>query len=113
MEIGEINPNINVVDRYLTGIEIGGMRSRRQDALILGIMEHIERVGVHSGDSIAVYPPQGFPKSRKSHCRLYDVSGDWELRGHSLVISDGQVYVLEVNLACRTVPFIKITTFRW
>ena len=48
-----------LVDRYLTGkeIEVDAI-SDGETVIILGIMEHIERAGVHSGDSIAVYPPQ-------------------------------------------------------
>ena len=48
-----------LVDRYLTGkeIEVDAI-SDGETVIIPGIMEHIERAGVHSGDSIAVYPPQ-------------------------------------------------------
>ena len=48
-----------LIDRYLTGTEIEvDAISDGQNVLIPGIMEHIERAGVHSGDSIAVFPPQ-------------------------------------------------------
>ena len=73
----KINPEHPVlIDRYLTGkeIEVDAVCDGK-DVLIPGIMEHIERAGVHSGDSIAVYPPQGISeKAEKSHCRLYGAS---------------------------------------
>ena len=66
-----------LIDRYLTGIEIevDGICDG-ENVLIPGIMEHIERAGVHSGDSIAVYPPQSL--SEEHACddyRLHDASG--------------------------------------
>lgn len=79
-------------------------------------MEHIERAGVHSGDSIAVYPPQNLSAS------MIDTIADYTTRlalglnirgllNIQFVISEGQVYVIEVNpRSSRTVPFLsKIT----
>ncbi len=60
----KINPEHPVlVDRYLIGkeIEVDAI-SDGENVLIPGIMEHIERAGVHSGDSIAVYPPQNYQR---------------------------------------------------
>lgn len=106
-----------LIDRYLTGKEI------EVDAIcdgtnvcIPGIMEHIERAGVHSGDSIAVYPPQNL--SQKHIDTLVDYTtrlalglGIKGLMNIQYVISNDEVYVIEVNpRASRTVPFLsKIT----
>ncbi len=114
----KINPEHPVlIDRYLTGIEIEvDAVCDGKDVLIPGIMEHIERAGVHSGDSIAVYPPQGISEKQKKVIvdyteRLARGLGIVGLLNIQFVISDGQVYVLEVNpRSSRTVPFIsKIT----
>ena len=106
-----------LIDRYLTGKEI------EVDAIcdgtnvcIPGIMEHIERAGVNSGDSIAVYPPQNL--SQKHIDTLVDYTtrlalglGIKGLMNIQYVISNDEVYVIEVNpRASRTVPFLsKIT----
>lgn len=106
-----------LVDRYLTGIEIEvDAISDGQDVLIPGIMEHIERAGVHSGDSIAVYPTQNISQE------LLDTLVDYTTRlakglnivgllNIQYVISKGEVFVIEVNpRSSRTVPFMsKIT----
>ena len=64
-----------LVDRYLTGIEIevDGICDG-ENVLIPGIMEHIERAGVHSGDSIAVYPPQNLSAKPGNHYGLYNTT---------------------------------------
>ena len=87
-----------------------------QDVVIPGIMEHIERAGVHSGDSIAVYPPQQLTEEQKQTIvdyttRLAKGLNIVGLLNIQYVISKGEVYVLEVNpRSSRTVPFIsKIT----
>ncbi|UJF25810.1 carbamoyl-phosphate synthase large subunit [Planococcus sp. 107-1] len=106
-----------LVDRYLTGIEIEvDAISDGEDVLIPGIMEHIERAGVHSGDSIAVYPTQNISQV------LLDTLVDYTTRlakglnivgllNIQYVISKGEVFVIEVNpRSSRTVPFMsKIT----
>lgn len=106
-----------LVDRYLTGIEIEvDAISDGEDVLIPGIMEHIERAGVHSGDSIAVYPTQNISQE------LLDTLVDYTTRlakglnivgllNIQYVISKGEVFVIEVNpRSSRTVPFMsKIT----
>jgi carbamoyl-phosphate synthase large subunit len=114
----KINPEHPVlVDRYLTGkeIEVDAICDG-ENVLIPGIMEHIERAGVHSGDSIAVYPPQTLSDSIKQTLIEYT---EKMARGLNIVgllniqyvISKDQVYVLEVNpRSSRTVPFLsKIT----
>src|SRR5699024_8997266 len=106
-----------LVDRYLTGIEIEvDAISDGEDVLIPGIMEHIERAGVHSGDSIAVYPPQNLSQKHVDTITDYttrlarglNIIG---LLNIQYVISNDEVYVIEVNpRSSRTVPFLsKIT----
>ncbi|MED3725063.1 carbamoyl-phosphate synthase large subunit [Priestia endophytica] len=106
-----------LIDRYLTGqeIEVDAICDG-ETVVIPGIMEHVERAGVHSGDSIAVYPPQTLPQD------IQDKIVDYTIRlakglniigllNIQFVYSKGEVYVLEVNpRSSRTVPFLsKIT----
>lgn len=114
----KINPEHPVlIDRYLTGkeIEIDAI-SDGKSVLIPGIMEHIERAGVHSGDSIAVYPPQSISAEIKNKLvdyteRLAKGLGIIGLLNIQYVVSKGEVFVIEVNpRSSRTVPFLsKIT----
>lgn len=114
----EANPDHPVlVDRYLTGqeIEVDAI-SDGENVYIPGIMEHIERAGVHSGDSIAVYPPQTLSDDIKEKIVDYTIRLAKGLKIVGLlniqfVLSKGEVYVLEVNpRSSRTVPFLsKIT----
>ena len=106
-----------LVDQYLPGIELEvDVISDGQDVLIPGIMEHIERAGVHSGDSIAVYPP--FNLTERFQERICDVSTKLALAlgTHGLVniqylIFEDELYVIEVNpRASRTVPYISKVT---
>ncbi|PLS16617.1 carbamoyl-phosphate synthase large subunit [Bacillus sp. M6-12] len=113
-----VNPEHPVlVDRYLYGkeIEVDAI-SDGSDVLIPGIMEHIERAGVHSGDSIAVYPPQSISNEIKNKIiefttRLAKGLNIVGLLNIQYVVSKGEVFVLEVNpRSSRTVPFLsKIT----
>ena len=114
----KINPEHPVlIDRYLTGreIEVDAI-SDGESVIIPGIMEHIERAGVHSGDSIAVYPPQNLTEEQKATIAAYTAKLAKGLNIIGLlniqyVISEGEVYVIEVNpRSSRTVPFLsKIT----
>ncbi|MGD7043619.1 carbamoyl-phosphate synthase large subunit [Jeotgalibacillus proteolyticus] len=106
-----------LIDRYLTGkeIEVDAI-SDGQNVLIPGIMEHIERAGVHSGDSIAVYPPQSLSDHQIHQLADYTekLAKGLNIKGLiniQYVISKGEIYVLEVNpRSSRTVPFLsKIT----
>ncbi|TAA68720.1 carbamoyl-phosphate synthase large subunit [Planococcus salinarum] len=103
-----------LVDRYLTGIEVEvDAISDGENVLIPGIMEHIERAGVHSGDSIAVYPTQNLSQE------LIDTLVDYTTRlakGFNIigllniqyVVSKGDIFVIEVNpRSSRTVPFMS------
>lgn len=106
-----------LVDSYLVGreCEVDAI-SDGKDVLIPGIMEHIERAGVHSGDSMAVYPPQTFSQE------IIDTITDYTKRlaiglncygmmNIQFVIHDETVYVIEVNpRASRTVPFLSKVT---
>ncbi|MDQ0215061.1 carbamoyl-phosphate synthase large subunit [Oikeobacillus pervagus] len=113
-----INPEHPVlIDRYLTGkeIEVDAI-SDGKNVVIPGIMEHIERAGVHSGDSIAVYPPQHLTKEIKDKIVDYTIklAKGLEIIGLlniQYVVSNNEVYVIEVNpRSSRTVPFLsKIT----
>ena len=106
-----------LVDRYLTGkeVEVDAICDG-ETTVIPGIMEHIERAGVHSGDSIAVYPPQNLTEEQIETLVDYTTRLAKGLKVIGLmniqyVISDGKVYVIEVNpRSSRTVPFLsKIT----
>ncbi|KMK77143.1 carbamoyl-phosphate synthase large subunit [Alkalihalobacillus pseudalcaliphilus] len=114
----KVNPKHPVlVDRYLTGkeLEVDAI-SDGENVYIPGIMEHIERAGVHSGDSIAVYPPQTVPDELKQRLvdRTIKIARGLNIVGLlniQFVWHRDEVYVLEVNpRSSRTVPFLsKIT----
>ena len=106
-----------LVDQYLPGIELEvDVISDGRDVLIPGIMEHIERAGVHSGDSIAVYPP--FNLTEKFQDKVCDMStklalalGTKGLVNIQYLIYDNELYVIEVNpRASRTIPYISKVT---
>ena len=106
-----------LVDQYLPGIELEvDVISDGTDVLIPGIMEHIERAGVHSGDSIAVYPP--FNLTEKFQEKVCDIStklalalGTKGLVNIQYLIFDNELYVIEVNpRASRTIPYISKVT---
>jgi len=114
----KINPEHPVlIDRYMLGkeAEVDAICDG-ETVLIPGIMEHIERAGVHSGDSIAVYPPQSLSAEIKQQivditvkvAKALNVRG---LVNIQFVIHEEKVYVIEVNpRSSRTVPFLsKIT----
>ncbi|HWR07677.1 carbamoyl-phosphate synthase large subunit [Sporomusa sp.] len=106
-----------LVDRYMQGTEVEvDAISDGDDFLIPGIMEHIERAGVHSGDSIAVYPPQTLSQQVKDTIVNYTgrLARGLKVKGLiniQYVIVDEEVYVIEVNpRSSRTIPFLsKIT----
>ncbi|RYG74104.1 carbamoyl-phosphate synthase large subunit [Lentibacillus lipolyticus] len=106
-----------LIDKYITGIEVEvDAISDGETVIVPGIMEHIERSGVHSGDSIAVYPPQRLSEPVKQKCldasiKITRQLGAVGLINLQFIISHDDVYVLEVNpRASRTIPFLsKIT----
>ena len=104
-------------DKYLMGTELEvDAISDGTDVLIPGIMQHIERTGIHSGDSIAVYPPYNLEDSMLE--KIIEVTRllTLELKTKGLIniqylIYRGQLYVIEVNpRASRTVPYISKVT---
>ncbi len=111
VEVSESRPVL--IDKYLLGkeIEVDAI-SDGQQVLIGGIMEHVERAGVHSGDSIAVYPAMSISDKIREQVLDYTTRLALTLRVKGLVnvqyvIYNNDVYVLEVNLrSSRTVPFL-------
>ena len=106
-----------LVDKYMPGVELEvDVISDGSDVLIPGIMEHIERAGVHSGDSIAVYPPYNLTdKFLKKICdcseKLALALGTKGLVNIQYLIYEDELYVIEVNpRASRTVPYISKVT---
>lgn len=109
-----------LVDSYLTGkeIEVDAI-SDGETVIIPGILEHIERAGVHSGDSIAVYPPQTLTQEEMVTLEDYTIrlAKGLNIKGLiniQFVIARDGVFVLEVNpRSSRTVPFLsKITNIQ-
>ena len=106
-----------LVDRYMQGteVEVDGI-SDGVDVVIPGIMEHIERAGVHSGDSIAVYPPQTLPA--KVIYTIIDYTKRLAVALHvkgllniQFVVVNDEVFIIEVNpRSSRTVPFLSKVT---
>jgi carbamoyl-phosphate synthase large subunit len=104
-----------LVDKYIGGreVEVDAVVDRTGAVLLSGIMEHVERAGIHSGDSIAVYPAPGLGAELKAEvCRITALLGR-ELGAVGLlnlqfVLRGDEVLVLEVNpRASRTVPFLS------
>lgn len=106
-----------LVDKYITGKEAEvDVICDGVDCLLPGIMEHIERAGVHSGDSMAVYPPQTLSRRVIGQIEEYAIRVALALKIKGLmniqfVIEDDETYIIEVNpRASRTVPYLsKIT----
>lgn len=106
-----------LVDKYMMGTELEvDCISDGKDVLIPGIMEHIERAGVHSGDSIAVYPPYNLNDMMLG--KICDISqklalslGTKGLVNIQYLIYQNELYVIEVNpRASRTIPYISKVT---
>lgn len=106
-----------LIDKYLMGkeLEVDAI-SDGENILIPGIMEHLERAGVHSGDSISMYPPQSLSFKIKNKiieyteklARALNVVGMVNIQ---YVVFNNEVYVIEVNpRSSRTVPYISKVT---
>jgi carbamoyl-phosphate synthase large subunit len=115
--IGAMPRGTVLVDKYLQGIEVEVDAITDGDTVVIpGVMQHVERAGVHSGDSYAVYPAQGLEATELEHVVDYTVKVARHLRLRGLVnvqyvVHRGHVYVLEVNpRASRTVPFLSKVT---
>ncbi len=114
----KVSPNHPVlVDKYLKGIELEvDAVSDGENCLIPGIMEHIERAGVHSGDSTAVYPPLNVDPELEQKLVRYTEKLATALHSRGIiniqyVYHEGELYVLEVNpRSSRTVPFLSKVT---
>jgi carbamoyl-phosphate synthase large subunit len=106
-----------LVDKYLMGkeVEVDAVCDG-EDILIPGIMEHIERAGIHSGDSISVYPAQNISKKVKEEIVDYTrkLANSLHVVGLiniQFIVFNEKVYVIEVNpRSSRTVPYISKVT---
>ena len=106
-----------LIDKYMMGTEVEvDAICDGKDFLIPGIMEHIERAGVHSGDSISIYPAQNLSKKVRETIIEYTRRLSLALNVIGLVniqyvVYRGEVYVIEVNpRSSRTVPYISKVT---
>jgi len=106
-----------LVDKYLRGkeVEVDAV-SDGDETLVAGIMEHIERAGVHSGDSYAVYPAQNLLPAERDEIvaltrRIAQALPVKGLLNIQFIVENGRVWMLEVNpRASRTVPFLTKVT---
>ena len=106
-----------LIDKYLMGreLEVDGVFDG-EDILIPGIMEHVERAGVHSGDSIAVYPPLHLEQKHRDlilqHTRnMAKHLGVIGLINAQYILYNDDIYVIEVNpRSSRTIPYISKVT---
>ena len=115
--LAEGGENSVLIDKYMPGTELEvDVISDGVDVLIPGIMEHVERAGVHSGDSIAVYPPYNLTDKMTQvvvDCskRLALALGTRGLVNIQYLIYHHELYVIEVNpRASRTVPYLSKVT---
>jgi carbamoyl-phosphate synthase large subunit len=115
--IGAMPRGTVLVDKYLQGTEVEvDAITDGETVVIPGVMQHVERAGVHSGDSYAVYPAQSLEASELDHVVDYTVKIARHLRLRGMVnvqyvVHRGHVYVLEVNpRSSRTVPFLSKVT---
>lgn len=106
-----------LIDKYIEGMEIEvDSIYDGKDLLLPGIMEHIERTGIHSGDSIAVYPAKDLTEeieekivtTTRMLCEGLNAIGIVNVQ---YIVKDGEIYVIEVNpRASRTVPYLSKVT---
>ena len=106
-----------LIDKYLMGVELEvDAICDGEDILIPGIMEHIERAGIHSGDSIAVYPAWNLSGEQTERLIEYTKQLALSLNTRGLVniqyvVHEGKIYVIEVNpRSSRTIPYISKVT---
>jgi carbamoyl-phosphate synthase large subunit len=105
------------IDRYLEGVEVDvDAISDGRDVLIPGLLEHVERAGVHSGDSVAMFPPQTVSIGDQALIvatmeRIVLALGARGLVNAQFIVREDGVYLIEVNpRASRTVPFMSKVT---
>ncbi|MFT7597257.1 MAG: carbamoyl-phosphate synthase large subunit [Acidimicrobiales bacterium] len=110
-----------LVDRFLedaTEVDVDAIRDQTGDAMIGGVMEHVEEAGVHSGDSACVLPPPNLGEQTIRVLEDYTrrIAADLEVVGLinvQFAVKDSQVFVIEANpRASRTVPFVAKATGR-
>lgn len=114
----DLSPNRPVlIDEYIEGIEAEvDAVSDGENVLIPGIMEHIEKAGIHSGDSFAVFPAKSLSELEEKEIVRYveKISKAVNVKGLiniQFIVKEGKVYVIEVNpRASRTVPIISKVT---
>ena len=115
--LGTEQDNPVLIDKYLSGkeLEVDAICDG-QDILIPGIMEHVERTGIHSGDSIAVYPASDIDDDMTEKIIQVTEALSRGLNARGLInmqyiLRGGEIYVIEVNpRASRTVPYISKVT---
>jgi carbamoyl-phosphate synthase large subunit len=105
------------IDRYLEGIEVDvDAVSDGERVLIPGLLEHVERAGVHSGDSVGIFPPQSVGEADQGLIvaameRVVLALGAKGLVNAQFIVREDGVYLIEVNpRASRTVPFLSKVT---
>jgi carbamoyl-phosphate synthase large subunit len=105
------------IDRFLEGVEVDvDAVSDGETVLIPGLLEHVERAGVHSGDSVAFFPPQGVSEADQALIvaameRIVIALGAQGLVNAQFIVREDGVYLIEVNpRASRTVPFLSKVT---
>jgi carbamoyl-phosphate synthase large subunit len=105
------------IDRYLEGIEVDvDAVSDGDRVLIPGLLEHVERAGVHSGDSVGMFPPQSVSEADQGLIvaameRVVRALGAKGLVNAQFIVREDGVYLIEVNpRASRTVPFLSKVT---
>lgn len=115
--IKENGANPTLIDKYVSGVEVEVDAISDGETVVLpGILEHLERAGIHSGDSTAVYPSKNLTAAVKEKIINYTIRLAKELNILGLmniqfVIDQEDVYVIEVNpRASRTVPFLSKVT---
>ncbi|MFH1032560.1 MAG: carbamoyl-phosphate synthase large subunit [Chloroflexota bacterium] len=116
MELDTKHPVL--IDKYMQGREVEvDCIADGESVFIPGVMEHIERAGVHSGDAMAVYPPVNLTEREIDTLVDYSVRIGLGLKAkgllniQSVIMPDGAVYIFEVNpRASRTIPFISKVT---
>jgi carbamoyl-phosphate synthase large subunit len=106
-----------LIDKYLSGLEVEvDAVSDGETVVVPAIMEHVERAGIHSGDSVAVIPPRRLSRAEEEvilDCtvRLSRALGVRGLINIQFVVHGGRVYVLEANpRASRTIPYLAKAT---
>lgn len=115
--LSQLENNLVLIDKYIQGTELEvDAICDGEDVLLPGIMEHIDRAGIHSGDSIAVYPAWNLSDAQQAKIIDYSTRLALALKTKGLiniqyVMHQKQLYVIEVNpRSSRTVPYLSKVT---